>query len=170
MNGVGIDRWTIQLRSIQSCIARAFAQVVNWKSMKPLSSRQPAMLKCSLDAAMRLTMASISRPSPLCDTIWWSEQETAVVPKKYALKAPVLRDGQYVYEIEPACPREHIEALAKDALKRFGGMDQFGFALKIAIDQDGNTKEFADLAFKQNVNHDTRDEVVAYVKAHINIK
>jgi len=93
-----------------------------------------------------------------------------VVPKKYALKAPVLRDGQYVYEIEPACPREHIEALAKDALKRFGGMDQFGFALKIAIDQDGNTKEFADLAFKQNVNHDTRDEVVAYVKAHINIK
>jgi hypothetical protein len=90
-----------------------------------------------------------------------------VVPKKYALKESVLRNGQYIYEIEPACPREDIRALADDVLQKFGGRDQFGFAVKIAIDEDGNRTEFADLAFKENVDRRIREEVVAYVKAHI---
>jgi hypothetical protein len=93
-----------------------------------------------------------------------------MVPKEYALKEPVLRDGQYIYEIEPACPREDIQALANDVLQKFGGMNQFGFAVKTAIDQDGNGTDFADLAFKENVNRRIREDVVAYVKAHINIK
>jgi len=92
------------------------------------------------------------------------------MPRKYALKEPVLRDGQYIYEIEPACPHEHIKALAKDVLKKFGGSSQFGFVVKTAIDQDGNRIEFADLAFNENVSQRIRADVVAYVKAHINIK
>ena len=92
------------------------------------------------------------------------------MPKEYALKGPVLRGGQYIYEIEPACPHEDIRALTNDVLQKFGGMNQFGFVVKTAIDQDGNSTDFTELAFKENVSRRIREDVVAYVKAHINIK
>lgn len=86
---------------------------------------------------------------------------------QYVLKDPVIRDGLYIYEIEPACPSEHVKGLAAELFKRFGGLDEFGFMQKVAVRQDGSSEGFADLGFKTSTDSKLREEVVAYVRNNI---